>query len=195
MIFVCSMSDLFFEKVPFGCIDAVFSVMSDNDQHIYQVLTKRPQRLLDFFSWKWEHVKNEFSNDEKYIPWRPKPNIWFGVTTENQEQADKRIPLLLKIPAKNRFISAEPLLEEIKIMDYMVGRNRLNWIIAGPETGPGRRPMKRNWIHSLFCQCLVTKTAFFDKRDVLGYGKIPNLSQYPEDAMSFIDKHIKIKFE
>lgn len=99
-IFVCSMGDIFHESVPFEWIDAVFSAMSDYDWHTYMVLTKRPHRVIQFYTWKWQ---------KNYIQWEPKPNVWIGVTAENQPTADERIPLLLQIPAAIRFVSCEPL--------------------------------------------------------------------------------------
>jgi protein gp37 len=151
MIFVNSMSDLFHEDVPFIFIDAVFSVMSDIDHHIYQVLTKRPQRMLEFFKWK---------SDEFGIPWQPKPNVWLGVSVEDQKAADERIPLLLQVPAAVRFLSCEPLLALLTfgLKGCLAGQKALlkcpwkentiewtalrrcsfnwHWVICGGESGP-----------------------------------------------------------
>lgn len=202
MIFVCSMGDLFHDSVPFGWINYVFTVMSYCDRHIYQILTKRPQRILDFYSWKWEKIKKLTQNND-YIPWRPKNNVWIGVTAENQEMADQRIPILLQIPTKVRFVSCEPLLEEILLKqqwkNYLEGwdteigcrsdingypepcpeqiqTNKINWVIAGPETGYGKRPCKKEWIESLYEQCKSANVPFFDKKNVLG----KNIKQYPK---------------
>lgn len=181
-------NDLFHESVSFECINAVFSVMSDCDHHTYMLLTKRPQKALDFYSWKWEQIKL-LSGDRDYIPWKPKNNVWIGVSVENQKAADERIPLLLQIPAAKRFVSCEPLLENIKIDEYFKctlcgsytyaecpGRrgssckhnNYIDWVIAGAETGIKKRPCKEEWIEYLYKQCKETNTKFFDKQDILG---------------------------
>jgi protein gp37 len=203
MIFVCSMGDLFHDSVSFEWIDALFTVMSDCDHHIYQILTKRPQRILDFYSWKWNEIK-KLTLDNNYIPWQPKNNVWIGVTCENQEMADQRIPILLQIPTKVRFVSCEPLLEEILLKqqckNYLEGwdteigcrsdingypepgpeqiqTNKINWVIAGPLTGHGPEKIfcKKEWIESLYEQCKSANVPFFDKKNVLG----KNIQQYP----------------
>jgi protein gp37 len=167
MIFVCSMGDLFHESIPFEMINSVFTIMSDCDWHIYQILTKRPKRVLDFFTWKWLEIKKNTGQD---IPWFPKDNIWFGVTVENQENIN-RIADLIKIPVKIHFISAEPLLSEIFIPDLQ----NINWIISGEETGHKYRPMKIEWIESLYEQCKAANVPFFDKKNILGL----NIQQFP----------------
>ncbi|MDD5013480.1 MAG: phage Gp37/Gp68 family protein [Atribacterota bacterium] len=169
MIFVCSMGDLFHESTPFEWIDTIFKVMINNERHTFQILTKRPQRMLEYF--------NSFKKDQDFPP----ENIWIGVTVENQEQADKRIPILLKIPASVRFISYEPALSEIDINDGLdyIGEDKrgINWVIAGAETGIGARPMKKEWIESLYEQCNAANVPFFDKRNVLGL----NIKQFPKN--------------
>lgn len=116
--FVCSMSDLFHEDVPFEFIEKIFDVMAKTPHHTYQVLTKRPERMAQFFTWwnwfdgEWEG-KNEYlrlSNGKLFFQ-----NIWLGVTAENQKEANRRIPILLDIPAVLRFISVEPMLEAIDL--------------------------------------------------------------------------------
>jgi protein gp37 len=201
MIFICSMGDLFHDSVSFEWIDALFTVMSDCDHHIYQIITKRPQRILDFYSWKWNEIK-KLTLDNNYIPWQPKNNVWIGVTCENQEMADQRIPILLQIPTKVRFVSCEPLLEEILLKqqwkNYLEGwdteigcrsdingypepcpeqiqTNKIDWVITGPETGFRKRPCKKEWIESLYEQCKSANVPFFDKKNVLG----KNIKQYP----------------
>lgn len=156
-IFVCSMGDLFHESIPFSWIDAVFSIMSDNDRHIYQVLTKRPLRVIQFYDWK----RNEFG-----VEWRPKDNVWLGVSVENRDQI-KRIDYLFYVYAKVRFISAEPLLGYLNISDYLKSRDpewRLNWVIAGGESGRKARPVHPEWIRSLRDQCSYYNTPFFFKQ-------------------------------
>ena len=150
-VFVCSMGDLFHKTVSFECIDAVFSAMADYNWHTYMILTKRPQRVLDFYKWKRE---------KHYIRFQDKYNVWIGVTAENQQTADERIPLLLEIPAALRFVSCEPLLSHIE-MPYI---RQLDWIIAGGESGPGARPMHPDWVHSLKDQCQASGVPFFFKQ-------------------------------
>ena len=187
MIFVCSMSDLFHTSNSFDWIDEVMKVILNSERHIFQILTKRPEIAKRYFS--------TFKAD-KYFP--PK-NLWIGVSAENQEQADNRIPALLEIPAKVRFVSAEPLLSKVDLRNIDannyenfcminaltgdhtdMGRpyfpvNKLDWVIAGPETGPKSRPMKYEWIESLAYQCESAGVAFFDKKNILS----KNIQQYP----------------
>jgi protein gp37 len=114
--FVCSMGDLFHEDVPFDYIDQIFAIMALTPQHTYQVLTKRPERMREYFEDGEERVE-AFFMDGGYpsnFLW-PLPNVWLGVTAENQEQADKRIPILLDTPAALRFVSIEPMLGEIDL--------------------------------------------------------------------------------
>jgi len=116
MVFVCSMGDIFHEDVPFEFIARIFSVMALNERHIFQILTKRPERMAEFLKWVEACYARMFENDEGL---RVLPNVWLGVTAENQEQADKRIPILLDIPAAKRFVSIEPMLGEIDIKPYI----------------------------------------------------------------------------
>jgi protein gp37 len=175
MIFVDSMSDLFHEAISFEFINHVFTVMSDVDQHIYQVLTKRPKRMLEFFEWK-----SKLHN----FKWQPSNNVWLGVSCENQETADERIPLLLQVPAAVRFLSCEPLLGKIDlqqvkvkflnaefIIDVLEGTTfskgdtqEIHWVIAGGESGHDARPMHPDWVRSLRDQCNATDVPFFFKQ-------------------------------
>ncbi len=103
--FVCSMSDLFHEDVPFEFISKVFSVMQQNQRHTFQVLTKRPERVLEYYAYQKEWLGIVL----------PLKNVWLGVTAENQKEANHRIPILLSTPAALRFVSIEPMLEEINL--------------------------------------------------------------------------------
>lgn len=178
MVFVNSMSDLFHEAIPFEFISAVFSVMSDINIHTYQVLTKRPARMVEFFKWMQEAFG---------FPWQPSSNVWLGVSVEDQKAADERIPLLLQVPAAVRFLSCEPLLGPIDLSKYyfctIPGKvtnrypfkglqenektkwiNLLNWVIAGGESGPGSRPMHPDWARGLRDQCKAAGVPFFFKQ-------------------------------
>ncbi len=142
IIFVNSMSDLLHEDVPLSFVKKVFSVMNDVDRHIYQVLTKRPERMLELAS---------------ELAWSK--NIWAGVTVENADYLE-RIRLLRKVPASVRFVSFEPLLGEIAGVDL----SGISWAIVGGESGPGARPMEPEWALSLKDQCLEAGVPFFFKQ-------------------------------
>jgi protein gp37 len=294
-IFVNSMSDLFHEDVPDEFISDIWDVMWAAKQHIFLILTKRPERMLAWvtenayrkqFGWTDEervpfkpgdliHIDDlwmrnmcgwtssgecdcnggyicDYPADEQSIQcehgnrlcmsencpiandnpskevleanglkgqyeidddgysidceWmqlhtRPKnayaDNVWLGVTAENQEMADKRIPILLQIPATVHFVSAEPMLGPIKISNYLGTVHEdecgienkdqrylfhdpwvkgIDWIIAGPETGPGARYMNPLWLEYLESQCVIADVPFFDKKNILGL----NQQQFPE---------------
>ena len=172
MVFVASMGDLFHEDVPFEFIRQVFAVMYAARSHTYQILTKRPQRMLEFMRWYQDAL------DAEDIPITlPLPNVWLGVTAENQECADERIPLLLQMPAAMRFVSCEPLLGPIDLFDVdgkiaqsMPERSMLfpadliDWVIVGGESGPDARPLHPRWVQSLRDQCHAVGVPFFFKQ-------------------------------
>jgi protein gp37 len=188
-IFVNSVSDLFHEAVPFEFIDKVFAIMALTPQHTYQVLTKRPERMLEYTQrllYSFGPVRYELQTrfrTVKRLPnlaW-PLPNVWLGMSVENQHWADIRVPLLLRTPAAVRFLSCEPLLGPIQLeyelepggrMSELVGAYRqaqysrpaLDWIIAGGESGPGFRAMDPDWARSLRDQCVKHDVAFFYKQ-------------------------------
>ena len=139
-IFVCSMGDLFHKDVPFEFIDRVFAVMALSPQHTFQVLTKRPELMREYMNYdngsgRWGYIEGRAKRIDREqrlnrIPPNvylngPFPHVWLGVTAENQEQADKRIPILLQTPAAIRFVSIEPMLEEIDISHYLNGMPEL----------------------------------------------------------------------
>ena len=146
-VFVNSMSDLFHEEVPFEFISEIFQSMIRNDQHIYQVLTKRPERMVDYLSW----------SGERYWP----DHVWAGVSVENQYWAERRIPLLAKIPAKVRFLSVEPLIKEVDLRQYL---EHIQWVIVGGESGHKSRPMKAHWAARVRDDCLEFGIPFFFKQ-------------------------------
>jgi len=160
-VFVCSMSDLFHQNVPFDFIDRVWRVMDNCPQHTFMVLTKRPARMLDYWNRRADIARSmgvAFSN------------VWLGVTAENQQRADERIPVLLDTPAAVRFVSIEPMLGPVNLLDYMRGFGRfeqsagLDWIIVGGETGPGARLMRAEWALSVAEQCTNAGVPFFFKK-------------------------------
>lgn len=213
-VFVNSMSDLFHENVSFEYIAAVFGVMAAAEKHTFQVLTKRPQRALEFFAWLAAQrgvingplhtclaealiaagMDEGFDPDDRHSEtlcgrmW-PLDNVWLGVSAENQDAADERIPLLLKCPAAVRFISAEPLLGPLTLdadwlyprcpecnchplreQSCMCGRpgiatgSLIDWVIAGGESGRGARPTHPVWVRALRDQCVGARAHFFFKQ-------------------------------
>lgn len=151
-VFVCSMGDLFHEDVPFDFIMDVETEMRDSELHTFLLLTKRPDRAARYIAARMD----PFSD-----------NVWLGVSVEDQKTADERISILLKIPAMNRFVSVEPILEKIDIAKWLftgLGLKGLDWVIAGCESGPRRRPAKIDWFRSLRDQCVTAKVPFFLKQ-------------------------------
>ena len=141
-IFVNSMSDLFHADVPDAFIRSVFETMVRGDQHIYQVLTKRPQRLVRL---------------AQTLPWPD--HIWVGVSIESNEVA-WRADLLRMVPAAVRFVSAEPLIGSIDRLK-LAG---IQWVITGGESGVGHRPCKPEWVREARDHCLAENVAYFHKQ-------------------------------
>lgn len=174
-VFVNSMSDLFHARVPIDYIIDVFAVMAKAKQHSFQLLTKRHDRMRSLLSDSsfaremWDRLGIvEYPNVPTEV-W-PLPNVWLGVSTENQKWADIRIPALIDTPAAARFISAEPLLGPI---DLMLGERtarapdiitNLDWVIVGGESGRGARPMHPHWARSLRDQCVSAGVPFMFKQ-------------------------------
>jgi protein gp37 len=141
--FVNSMSDLFHEDVSFSYIDQVFDVIAKTPQHRYQILTKRAKQLPIYF-------KN------KKIP----ENVWLGVTVENIKDGLPRIKYLKTINANIRFLSIEPLLEDLGSIDL----SGIHWVIVGGESGNKARPMRVDWVKNIQHQCQEQGSAFFFKQ-------------------------------
>jgi protein gp37 len=198
------MGDLFHESVTNEQIAAVFGVMADCPRHVFAVLTKRPKRAFSWFEWAKKQVifrrdgKRGFYLDPRsnnifgFKIW-PLPNVWFGVSIEDQKTADERIPVLLQIPAEKRFVSVEPLLARVSLdrltenqevqgdadTHWLTGytisdgcyepwiddKHRINWVICGAETGPGKRLMNLDWARSVREQCKSASVPFFFKKD------------------------------
>lgn len=149
LIFVNSMSDLFHEDVPDEFIKHVFNVMHRAQHHTFQILTKRPERMHAFMM--------------RYREVMPLPNVWLGVSIEDQQTAVLRIPWLSNTPAAVRFISAEPLLGHIDITAAMLSK-RIHWVIVGGESGPTARPCHPNWVRIIRHQCNFFGVPFFFKQ-------------------------------
>ncbi len=206
MIFVCAHGDLFHESVPDAWIDRIFAVMALCPQHTFQVLTKRSARMRDYFrentGWRARiaELLNELKpsplwNGNVYQGWqnlhgRPDglSNVWLGVSVEDQQRADERIPDLLATPAAVRWISAEPLLGPVNlrrlritpvdhtIVDALEGYTivrafergqdlrKIDWVVVGGESGAKARPMHPDWARSLRDQCAAAGVPFFFKQ-------------------------------
>lgn len=154
VVFVNSMSDLFHDEVPFEFIQAVFSVMNNTPQHIYQVLTKRSDRLLAL---------------SPYLNWTD--NIWMGVSVENEDYT-YRIEELSQTAAKTKFLSIEPLIGPVKTLNL----ENINWVIVGGESGHKARPIKKKWIEYIHAKCRDQSVAFFFKQ----WGKA-KFNENPDD--------------
>ena len=141
--FVNSMSDLFHDRIPDSYIEQVFEVIEQTPQHTYQILTKRAARMARYFK-------------KRSVP----DNAWLGVTVENRKHGVPRVDHLRKVPARIRFLSIEPLLEDVGALDL----DGIHWVIVGGESGPKARPMKKEWADSVRLQCAKQRVAFFFKQ-------------------------------
>lgn len=196
--FVNSMSDLFHSDISFEQIAAVFGVMASCQSQTFQVLTKRPERAAEFFAWAndqapagkplqtclmavldYEREHHRMSDEgplhtkrcaDPDGPW-PLPNLWLGVSIEDQEAADKRIPILLTLPAAVRFVSAEPLLGSVDLLtaafngaDSFGSMAGIDWVIVGGESGHGARVCNVSDIRSVVEQCKRASVPCFVKQ-------------------------------
>jgi len=152
-IFVSSMGDLFHPDVSPKFVHDVFDVILRCPQHTFIILTKRPENILA-----------KLPPDYGTVCGGILPNLWLGVTAENQEMLDLRWSIASKIPAVVLFVSGEPLLGNI---DFLKHDRKPDWFIVGPETGPGARPMNLDWARSLRDQCVAADVPFFYKRGEL----------------------------
>lgn len=200
MVFVNSMSDLFHEDVPGEFIVKILNTIEKNPQHIFQVLTKRPERMRDFF---WGE-----SGAGSDVP--PIPNLWLGVSIEDQKSADDRIGYLEDTPAAIRFLSCEPLLGPVDLSYYLdlvyhelsdawvknqvfiigdgivdgppVRGTVINWIILGGESGPKARPMEIEWAKTIKDQSYAASVAFFFKQgSQANWESFKDFDSFPKD--------------
>ncbi|HAD03759.1 MAG: hypothetical protein A2005_00750 [Desulfuromonadales bacterium GWC2_61_20] len=141
--FVNSMSDMFHEEIPDDYIRQVFDVIRRAPQHTFQVLTKRAERMAAFFQ-----------------DYKPSKNAWLGVTVEDRRYGVPRIDALRRVPAAIRFLSVEPLLEDLGEIDL----TGIHWVIVGGESGPKARPMQQEWVLNIKRQCEAQGAAFFFKQ-------------------------------
>ncbi len=183
--FVNSLSDVFHKDVPDTFIAELFGVMAITQQHTYQMLTKRHGRMCSLLNDPAFEALVRDAAQRRYsaaiVPW-PLPNLHLGVSVENQQWADARIPALLDTPAAVRWISAEPLLGPLDLTAYLeplwddtacgdpehcsplIREDHLDWVVVGGESGPGARPMHPDWARALRDQCASADVPFFFKQ-------------------------------
>lgn len=169
-IFVENQSDLFGEWVGHLLIGRAFGLMAEAYWHTFQVLTKRAARLLEYSRAVMHYPRGDRS--QRPVPGWP-PNVWLGVSVEDQKTADERIPLLLRTPAAKRFVSYEPALGPVDFGPYLSDLDGeldcqmfsgIDWVIAGGESGPGARPAHPDWFRSVRDQCQAAGVSFFFKQ-------------------------------
>lgn len=206
-VFVNSMSDLFHEDVPDEFIAQVFGVMAVAEHHVFQVLTKRPGRMCrllqsdsfrDHF-WRGANQAEELKRGEKleremHYPtetdqWLPLKNVWLGVSVENQEQADTRIPPLLQTPAAVRWLSVEPMLGPVDFFENPGYEMFLDWMVVGGESGANFREMDMQAFETFVLCCRGAGVPIFVKQDSGRFpgkqGRIPDelwIKEYPADV-------------
>lgn len=206
-IFVNSMSDLFHERVPFDFVAAVFGVMAACPHHTFLVLTKRPEIARQFFVWAarnapryWcavEAAKHVAGLTAEPVPpfkgW-PLSNVHLGVSAEDQETFDERVPLLLRCDAAVRWVSAEPLLGPIDVRSNQPEQRAdgtfrpmiddLSWIVVGGESGPGARPFDIEWGRAIVRQCRAARVPVFVKQ--LGAFPYREKPAHPHDVVTWM---------
>jgi protein gp37 len=181
MIFVNSMSDLFHDDISDEFRDKVFATMALAPQHTYQVLTKRSEEMLEYWSMEWRFALIEGAaqlmwsgrhggeDPSAWLAVQSLPNLWLGISAENQIRLEERVPNLLECHfGGKRWVSAEPLLSELRfrarpkhIATYLDG---LDWVVAGGESGHGARECRAMWIRDIVRQCREASTACFVKQ-------------------------------
>lgn len=192
-IFVNSMSDLFHEAVPNEWLAEIFAVMAATPRHTYQILTKRHGRMRSllndssFGAMVADRIWGKGGEAAELPAW-PLPNVWLGVSVENQQWADIRIPALLDTPAAVRFLSCEPLLGPVSLFDNsrIDTGTLVDWVIVGGESGPRARPMQPQWARQLRDECNRYDIPFLFKQ----WGEHVTHSQMTETAAADWDiKH------
>lgn len=229
-VFVCSMGDMFHEALLDNWIHLMFAIMAACPDHTFQVLTKRPERMRRYmsmlekpsdpiflFTTILHRLEMNYPRALNLQKEWPLPNVWLGVTAENQETAEERIPILLNTPATHRFVSCEPLLGPIALDDLYTGRafdgsninclwmdtneddpiwNQaiIDWVIVGGESGPKARPMHPKWAMDIRDACQVAEVPFFFKqwgewKPVYNAGRV----RYSSEVHTFGDQdYIKV---
>ena len=220
-IFVNSMSDLFHPDVPEDFIDRVFAIMALCPHHTFQILTKRPERMRDYLSknrrenWAYAAVHDWGKYDPDGIfdhlayAEGPLPNVWLGVSVEDQKTADERIPLLLGTPSALRWVSIEPMIGPIVLEEVPVGMfgplrwkgspeglSKIDWIVVGGESGPTARPMEAEWVRKIKDECEEAKVPLFVKQLGAAYsdpvdGIAGSALKISEDAIPLLKRRLK----
>ena len=230
-IFVNSMSDLFHPDVPEGFIDRVFAIMALCPQHTFQILTKRPERMNRYMRHLEDEELDRILTREDMVmstpEWPPNgftdgpspdfSNIWFGVSIENQETADERIPILLNTPVQRgakRWVSIEPMIGPVTFRwakwhsgfkqapdghwgnDHLDGLRGLDWIVIGGESGPNARPMEAEWVRKIKYECEEAQTPLFIKQLRAAYSDPVNgiagaSLKIPQEAIDLIGRRLK----
>jgi protein gp37 len=223
-IFVNSMSDLFHSGVTNEQIAAVFGVIASTPRHQYFILTKRPERMVEWFrvertpaqwmEWFLLYLRHNGINSSHFSfnvnlfsenPQWPLPNLWLGVSVEDQPTADERIPLLFRVPATKRFVSYEPGIDWVRFKNQWLGIcpecdgtlevcrhskiaccpdcshlcSRLDLVICGAETGPRKRPLDLDWARSVRDQCSASGVPFWFKKDSDGNETLDEVEHHP----------------
>jgi len=204
-IFVGSMTDLFHRETPDEWLDRIFAVMALCQQHTFLLLTKRPDGMREYITSRVQKpaftgvnfaylmgAPSGSTGAPAHVPW-PLPNVWLGVTAENQAMFDYRAPILLDTPAAKRFVSVEPMLGAVDcgellsppemtgvsyggLHEYVGGAPLVDWIICGSESGPGARPIDIEWARSLKDQCVEAGVPFFYKQGPGDDGRVTKMS-------------------
>ena len=162
LIFLNSMGDIFHESLPLKHIHHILDVVMSTGQHLYQILTKRPHRALEVF--------------KSRLPYDDMKNIWIGVSVEDQMSAKRSIHPLYSMPERIpvKFVSIEPMIAPVDL-EMAIFQKRLygiDWVIVGGESGPGKRPMKEDWVRKVRDQCRKANVPFFYKQRFDGNSKI-----------------------
>jgi protein gp37 len=166
-VFVVSMGDLFHDDVSNDYIGRIWWRMAACPRHSYLLLTKRPARLRDWTFW-WAD-RREIAPENVWDH-----NHWLGVTAENQEMADSRIPMLFRTPAYHHWVSVEPMLEQMTLSAYV---GKLGWVVVGCESGAPHRPMSEAWVRGLRDECEAYAVPFFYKQQYLPNGSLDHEPQ------------------
>lgn len=200
-VFVCSMGDLFHKDVSNETIAGIFGLMAAEERHTFQLLTKRPKRAAEWFKWIAEQDipvaigeaasgllgEGGFSSYSYMAPTWPLPNVWLGVTIEDNDQL-WRWPALADCPAALYYVSIEPMLSPIE-MPLLRGAE---WVIVGCESGPGRRPCDRKWARDVVRHCNSEGVPVFVKQLPDENGKLEKMpelfgrvwSQFPQPKVA-----------
>jgi protein gp37 len=203
------MSDLFHPDVPEDFIRAVFAIMAAATWHTFQILTKRPERMREILiRWDSEGLVLRSGYGMQL------PNVWVGVSAEDQKAANERIPILLETPAAVRWVSIEPMigpvtflwakwqsgfketLEGLLVRDHLDGLRSLDWIVVGGESGPNARPMEAEWVRKIKYECEEAGTPLFVKQLGAAYSDpadgIAGASlKIPEEAIDLLKRRLK----